>query len=119
MCTTAFPAMLTPFHQSGDSATLRLALSTELTHMLMIPGYLQMQHCHLKTAEALLLVDWVLPDPGRCCLMRDQPLEHLGLMQQLLLALAAADASVGGALTAARPDAAACPAVVAGPALTA
>lgn len=90
-----------------------LALSTDYTHMLI------MQHCHLKTAEALLLVDWVLPDPDRCCLMRDQPPEHLGLMQQLQLALAAADANVGGALTVARPGAAACPAVVAGPTLTA
>ncbi len=77
-----------------------------------------MQHSHLKTAEALLPVDWVLPDPDRCCLMRDQPLEHLGLMQQWLLALAAADANVGGALTAARPGAAACPAVDVKPALT-
>ena len=111
--------MLTPFHRSGDGATLHHALSTELKHMLMIPGHLQMQHCHLKTAEALLLVDWVLPDPDRCCLMRDQALEHPGLTQQLLLALAAADANVGDALTAARPGAAACPAVVAGPALTA
>jgi len=65
-----------------------------------------------------LPVDWVLPDPDRCCLMRDQPLEHLGLMQQWLLALAAADANVGGALTAARPGAAACPAVDVKPALT-
>ncbi len=119
MCTISSHAMLTPFHQSGDSATLRLALSTDLAHMLTIPGHLQMKHCHLKTAEALLLVDWVLPDPEWCCLMRDQPLEHLGLMQQLLLALAAADANVGDALTAARPGAAACPAVDAGPALTA
>ena len=48
--------------------------------------------------------------------MTGQPLQPLQLMQQLLPAPAAVGANAGGALTAVRPGAGACPAADAGPA---